>query len=223
MNTRPLLLLDVDGPLNPTTLRVRKNDAEAAAFTLRHMRPPGFEELSPEEYARQMEERRRERSSGFRRDGKPGDPLPVRSSFLHVGEFDTLMEVFDLVWATTWNGEANQFISPLVGLPTDLPHIPFEPRPKGWMRSNGSFKTPIIARWLDENHPGRAWAWVDDELNQKDRAYFRVHHYGLNTAPSHLLLRVEDHLGLRTADFMRLREFAATATSVTAASITVPH
>lgn len=215
-SAKPLLLTDVDGPVNPTTLKVRKGDEEAAAFVLHQMRPRGYEELSPDELDRQMTQWRADRISGWVRP-KPGEPLPVLISPLHAAEFAALGEVFDIVWATTWLDEANRFLSPLLGLPTDLPWIPFtdeelanKNRPQ-LGRRNGSWKTPIIARWLDENHPGRAWAWVDDEVNSRDRAWFGQH-YGLCKAPpSHLLLRVDDHRGLRTNDFTRLHTFAAEA------------
>lgn len=215
---KPLLLVDVDGPLNPTTLRVRKGDDEGAAFVMHHMRPRGYEELSPEEFARQMAERRAQRMSGLHTAGKPGDPLPVLISTLHAAEFARLREHFDVVWATTWLDEANRFLSPLLGLPGDLPWVPFtaeelanKNRPQ-LGRRNGSWKTPIIARWLDEHHPGRGWAWVDDEVNQRDRTWFRDHHYALREAVPHLVLRVEDHRGLRSDDFARLRDFATSVT-----------
>lgn len=214
---KPLLLVDVDGPINPTTLRARKGDEEGAAFVVHLMRPRGHEELSPEEFQRQMLERRMQRMSGFKTEGKPGDPLKVRISPLHVEKFARLSEVFDIVWATTWLDEANRFLSPLLGLPEDLPWVPFTDEERANKkqpqvgRRNGSWKTPIIARWLDEHHPGRAWAWVDDEVNQRDRAWFRDHHYALRASVPHLVLRVEDHRGLRSDDFTRLLDFAAAA------------
>lgn len=216
VSRKSLLMLDVDGPLNPTTLRVRKGDDEGAAFVMHHMRPRGYEALPPEELERQMADWRADRISGWVRP-KPGSPLPVRISPLHAAQFAALAEVFDIVWATTWLEEANRFLSPLLGLPDDLPLVPFtaeelanKDRPQ-LGRRNGSWKTPIIARWLDENHSGRAWAWVDDEVNQRDRTWFRDHHYGLREPVPHLLLRVEDHRGLRSDDFARLRAFADAA------------
>lgn len=215
--TKPLLLVDVDGPLNPTTLRVRKGDEEAAAFVMHEMRPRGYEVLPPEELERRMADWRADRISGWVRP-KPGNPLPVRISPLHAAQFAALAEVFDIVWATTWLDEANRHLSPLLGLPDDLPWVPFtaeelanKNRPQ-LGRRNGSWKTPIIARWLDDHHPGRAWAWVDDEVNQRDRTWFRDHHYALRDAVPHLVLRVEDHRGLRSDDFNRLRDFATSIT-----------
>jgi hypothetical protein len=226
---KPLLLVDVDGPVNPTTLRVRKGDEESAAYVVHEMRPRGYEELSPEEFARQMAERRMQRMSGLKTEGKPGDPLRVRISTLHATEFARLCEVFEVVWATTWLEEANTFLSPLLGLPEDLPWVPFtaeelanKNRPQVGRR-NGSWKTPIIARWLDEHHPGRAWAWVDDEVNQRDRTWFRDHHYGLTAnPPAHLLLRVDDHRGLRSDDFIGLREFATRAAAAAGQATAAP-
>lgn len=60
---------------------------------------------------------------------------------------------FDLVWATTWEEEANEFIAPLLGL-ASLPFVPWpSPRPEP---GNGVFwKTPEIVAWAN----GRAFAW----------------------------------------------------------------
>src|SRR5690606_6944803 len=79
---------------------------------------------------------------------------------------------FDLVWATTWEEEANAFVAPLLGLP-ELPFIAWpEPRPEP---GGGVFwKTPGIVAWAQ----GRAFAWVDDEITEADRAWVEEHHDG---------------------------------------------
>jgi hypothetical protein len=67
-----------------------------------------------------------------------------------------LAEVFELVWATTWEHDANAILAPLLGLP-DLPVIGF----KGTVVGPGeTVKLPSVRRFVGD----RAFAWVDDRL-----------------------------------------------------------
>ena len=67
-----------------------------------------------------------------------------------------LAEAFELVWATTWEDDANTILSPLLGLP-DLPVIGF----KGTAVGPGeTVKLPAVRRFVGN----RAFAWVDDRL-----------------------------------------------------------
>ncbi|MCX4664448.1 hypothetical protein [Streptomyces uncialis] len=104
---------------------------------------------------------------------------------------------FDLVWATTWEEEANDFIAPVLGLPP-LPFVPWSsPRPEP---ADGVFwKTPEIAAWAD----GRAFAWVDDEITDADRTWVAAHHHG----PA-LLRRIDPRSGLTADDFAALSDWA---------------
>jgi hypothetical protein len=106
---------------------------------------------------------------------------------------------FDLVWATTWEQEANDFVAPLLGLPS-LPFIAWpDPRPEP---EGGVFwKTPQIVAWAD----GRAFAWVDDEITDADVEWVRVHH----GAPA-LVHRVDPRSGLTADDFDLLTCWAET-------------
>ena len=72
-----------------------------------------------------------------------------------AAEFDA-----ELVWCTTWEGDANVHISPLVGLPADLRHVPLV-IPKmhagvGWIKAHS------IRKWLDVLDT-RPLVWFDDE------------------------------------------------------------
>jgi hypothetical protein len=104
-----------------------------------------------------------------------------------------------LVWATTWERDANREISPLVGLPTDLPVIGVErdrqmlgsPVP-GVMR-----KVPYVADYVG----GRPFVWFDDDLSPRDGEYLADH------AGPHCLITVDDWDGLTLADIEQADEW----------------
>ncbi|MEV5942713.1 hypothetical protein [Streptomyces sp. NPDC051994] len=87
MTDRPLLLVDVDGPLNPWAANPNR-------------RPDGYEthRLRPEGW---KDPRRK--------------PLRVWLKPAHGPALLALP--FDLVWCTTWAAEANDLIGPAIGLP----------------------------------------------------------------------------------------------------------
>ncbi|MFD8088360.1 hypothetical protein ACFV4F_42555 [Kitasatospora sp. NPDC059722] len=177
---RPLLLLDVDGPLNPAAHKP-------------HRRPPGYEThrvLTP-----RWEAAERRRLTDWGLPNKAPKPLRLWLNPDHGPHLAALP--FDLVWATTWEDEANAFIAPVLGLP-ELPVITWsEPRPTP---PRGVFwKTPEIVAWAE----GRPFAWVDDQITDADRDWTAAHHDG----PA-LLHRVDDRTGLRTDDFATLRQWA---------------
>jgi hypothetical protein len=176
---RPLLYLDVDGPLNPYAA---KPERRPAGYTTHRMKPDGWIARHP---------------------GQPPaavKPLRVWLNEAHGPELRALAARFDLIWATTWVGEANTFIAPVLGLPP-LPVVewPDGAPPPGTDGSGLFWKT----RRLVAHAAGRPFAWVDDELGSRDRAHVTVHH----KAPV-LLLHIDPRLGLRAADFTTLAEFA---------------
>ncbi len=180
---RPVLLVDVDGPLNPYAAKP-------------HRRPEGYEThrlLTPRWEAA---ERRRLTAAGL--PGRPVKPLRV---WLDPGHGPALAALpFDLVWATTWQEEANAFIAPVLGLPA-LPFIRWlSPRPEPEPGSGVFWKTPEIVAWAK----GRAFAWIDDEITDADRAWVAEHHAG----PA-LLHRVDARRGLTPDDFGVLERWAA--------------
>jgi hypothetical protein len=103
----------------------------------------------------------------------------------------------DLIWATAWMQDANEVISPLLGLPqlpvADLPEAP-EEDDAGVLH----WKT----RALVDVAAGRPFAWVDDEITDLDRAWVSTHHRG----PA-LLHRVDSKSGLTDADFAVLDDW----------------
>jgi HAD domain in Swiss Army Knife RNA repair proteins len=120
---RPVLLLDVDGVLNPYGTP---------------QCPPGFTE----------------------HDLFPGEE-PVRLCPTHGEWITELRQVFDVVWATSWNDEANRLLAPLLRigvLPVvTMPQIPFQPRDKVHAIAHFVGQRPAV--WIDDLHAPEAWTW----------------------------------------------------------------
>jgi hypothetical protein len=71
---------------------------------------------------------------------------------------------FDLVWATSWEEQANTMISPLIGLPDDLPWIELgTPR----LLSDGIWKRDGVESYVAD----RPFAWLDDDFEPSDDAW----------------------------------------------------
>lgn len=152
---RPLLFLDVDGPLNPY----------AANSTAR---PTGY--TTSRVFGLQV--------------------------WLDPSHGPALLGLpYDLVWATTWEHEANSLVGPVLGLP-DLPVVgwPDTAPPSGLY-----FKTPTLVDYA----AGRPFAWVDDEHGHRDRGYVADFHPG----PA-LLHHVDPAKGMLPADFDVLTDWA---------------
>jgi hypothetical protein len=150
---RPLLFLDVDGPLIP----------------IGGAGPPT---------------RRRHAATG-------GNPLLDRVDPRHGVWLAALP--CDLVWATTWESDANEVIAPLL----DLPPLPFVAWPETSDPPHGvHWKTPHLVGWA----AGRPFAWLDDEVADADRGWVAEHH----PAPA-LLHRVDPRQGLSAADITAVR------------------
>lgn len=178
---KPMLLVDVDGPLNPYAAKP-------------HARPEGYEThrlLTP-----RWEAAERRRLTEWGLPNKRVKPLRVWLNPEHGAALAALP--FELVWATTWEEEANDFVAPVLGLPT-LPFIAWQsPRPEP---TGGVFwKTPEIVAWAK----GREFAWLDDEITDADRAWVAEHH----PAPA-LLHRIDLRRGLVSDDFAVLESWAA--------------
>ena len=185
---RPLLYLDVDGPLNPYAAKPTRRPA---GYTTHRMKPQGWLDQHPGEPAAHVK------------------PLRVRLNPDHGRRLLELGELFDLVWATTWGPEANTYIGPVVGLP-ELPVVHWPGTGRDGRRDertdahadsmpSGLFwKTPHLV----VHAAGRPFAWVDDELGAVDRAFVSAHHGG----PA-LLHHIDPRLGLRAPDFAALVAF----------------
>ncbi|MFC9243776.1 hypothetical protein ACFT7S_06905 [Streptomyces sp. NPDC057136] len=178
---RPILLVDVDGPLNPYAAKPSR-------------RPEGYETHRLVTPRWEAGERRRLTEWGL--PNKAVKPLRVWLNPHHGPALGALP--FDLVWATTWEEEANTYVAPALGLP-NLPFISWAStrhEPEGGV----FWKTPEIVAWAK----GRAFAWVDDEITESDHAWVRAHHDG----PA-LLHRIDPRRGLVVDDFAALKGWAA--------------
>ena len=178
--TKPLLLLDIDGPLNPWAANPNR-------------RPEGYttHRLDP------VDQHGEKWTSIFRK------PLRVWLKPDHGPQLLALADRFELVWASTWGPEANRLIGPAIGLP-ELPYVNFwadSKDPGKPERVNGVYwKTPLLLAYA----AGRPFAWVDDEVAAADREYVVEHH----KAPA-LLHHVSPRLGLLETDFEALAAWAA--------------
>ncbi|MFJ8647962.1 HAD domain-containing protein [Streptomyces sp. NPDC093546] len=165
---KPLLLIDVDGPLNPYAAQAQRRPE---GYTTHRMRPTGWTE---------------------------GKPLRVWLDPGHGEELLGLAEDYELVWATTWKGEANDWIGPHLGLP-ELPYIDW-PQMHGKAPRGTFWKTQYILEYA----AGRPFAWVDDDITAYDREYVEREHLA-----AALLLHVDPRIGLIRPDFDALAEWAA--------------
>ncbi|MEV0458037.1 hypothetical protein [Catellatospora methionotrophica] len=170
--TRPLLFLDVDGPLNPYAAKLSR-------------RPEGY-----------LTHRITTASDdGYDMYGRRRKPLRV---WLRADHGPRLLALpYDLVWATTWTDEANEWIAPVLGLP-ELPVVDW-PQPRSSGRDGVHWKTRRLVEWAG----GRDFAWVDDEVSDTDTAWIRASHPGRA-----LVHRVDARLGLRDGDFTALASWA---------------
>ena len=158
--TKPLLFLDVDGPLNPYAAKPSR-------------RPEGYQTFRF--------------FAGTSDWGSKG--LLVWLNPEHGKHLLALP--FDLVWGTTWEALANEHIGPNIGLP-ELPYVHF-----GFTQTA---KIPSLVRYA----AGRPFAWVDDEIGDRDHSYATAEHGG-----PFLLHHVSPRTGLTNDDFRLLREWAA--------------
>ncbi|NUP50819.1 MAG: hypothetical protein HOW97_26445 [Catenulispora sp.] len=179
---RPILLVDIDGPLNPYAAKPTRRPAGYSTF--RWMTP----------YWAESERRRLDALGELRKRVRP---LRV---WLNPGHGPALTALpYDLVWATSWEHAANEYVGPAIGLP-ELPVIEWVPGSESPRPADGLFwKTPQIVEWAR----GRPFAWIDDLITERDADWVREHHAG----PA-LLHRIDPRIGLTAEDFATLAEWA---------------
>lgn len=149
MTEKPLLLVDIDGVLNPEP---RSNGRRPEGYVTHRFNPTT--------------------SDGVDWVTRYRKPLRVWLNPQHGVELLKLTEFYELVWCTTWEAEANVWISPHLGLP-ELPVIEFgknPPQPDPGIH----WKTAAVIEYA----AGRPFVWVDDEIGQRDHWYIGQHHPG---------------------------------------------
>ena len=129
-----------------------------------------------------------------------GQTYPVLLNPAHGAALLALTDVVDLMWATTWEDAANELISPVLGLPQNLPVIHWPTSARDLSSYRGSWKTRHVLALVGS----RPIAWFDDEVNRHDRAYVAA----TATAGPALLRRIEPHQGLVATDFAAVRAWA---------------
>ncbi|WP_433259420.1 HAD domain-containing protein (plasmid) [Streptosporangium sp. CA-135522] len=161
---RPLLFLDVDGPLIP--------------FGAPSQQYPTYQPVSSPR--------------------AEANPLLVRINPDHGARLMTLP--CELVWATSWMNDANECIAPRLGLPPlSIVAWPDEPETEQQDERDGlHWKTRTLVTWA----AGRPFAWIDDEVTDKDRAWVSAHHPG----PA-LLHRIDPRTGLTEADYLIIEQW----------------
>ncbi|WP_370371547.1 hypothetical protein [Catenulispora sp. GP43] len=177
---RPMLLIDVDGPLNPYAA---KRTRRPEGYTTHRLLPPSWAE---------------ERRALLDLLGAPDQRVKPLRVWLNPDHGPALAALpFTLVWATTWQQEANEYIGPVLGLP-ELPVITW-PEERVFPAGGLCWKTPEIVTWA----AGRPFAWIDDDITDADHDWVRDRHEG----PA-LLRRIDPAIGLVTEDFEALAAWA---------------
>ncbi|MFC8531969.1 hypothetical protein [Nocardia sp. NPDC057227] len=147
---KPLLFIDVDGPLNPYAAKP-------------HRRPPGYltYRMMPPTWIAQRE--------GMEPLGRIA-PLRVWLNPEHGPKLLALADRFELAWATTWEHDANTHIGPEIALPA-LPVVEWKTS-KRFGPDGTYFKTAELVEYA----AGRPFVWLDDELSTRDRRYVEREH-----------------------------------------------
>jgi hypothetical protein len=186
--TKGLLLLDVDGPLNP----YRATVFGRAGYV------PYSEDSGGWRVARGVR-----RYRGYRVWLHPGHGALLRALADGTG--------LELVWATAWRRAANERIAPAIGL-DPLPVIDFpsgdahvDERDRLHWRPGGGWKWPAVTAYA----AGRPLAWLDDEHDGEDHALARAAFDRDRAGSPTLLCHVDPRRGLRAGHLARIREWAA--------------
>ncbi len=156
MAVRPLLLIDIDGVLNPY---VRAGDEI----------PTGYD--------------------AHRLGG-----MNVVLCKSHGGWLHELATRYDLVWASTWEADADALIGSAIGAPPGIPHLTFAERdPQDW-----TWKLPAVTRLVGD----RPVAWLDDDPGHG------ASEWAADRAAPTLLVRPDARIGWTRDELDQLVAFA---------------
>jgi hypothetical protein len=172
VTTRGLILIDVDGVTNPWLMPYRGR--RLAGYRTHYFRPTGWEHTL--------------------------EPLRV---FLNAGHGPMLLELaettgWQLVWATTWEAQANEMIGPAMGLP-ELPYVAFGAQPG----SLQDWKFGAVSVYAG----GRPLAWFDDDFNTPGHQPALARFYLRRESAPTMLRNVSPHVGLTADDVHVVREW----------------
>ncbi|HEX5403416.1 MAG TPA: HAD domain-containing protein [Pseudonocardiaceae bacterium] len=185
-----LLLLDVDGPLNPYRAR-------------RFPRPSGYVAYRETAAGEWLRHRPLPWAKGYRVRLNSGHGALLRALAAETG--------LELVWATAWRHAANERIAPAIGL-DPLPVIEYpaadmteDERGRLYWRPDGGWKWPAVAAYA----AGRPLAWLDDEHDGARYATARAAFDRDRAGSPTLLCHVDPRYGLLAGHLDRIRNWAA--------------
>ena len=103
---------------------------------------------------------------------------------------------FELAWCTGWEEKANEYLPLALGLPSELPHVPFDGRDRP---PSAHWKVAAIEAWVG---PTRPLAWVDDAHDE------RCHDWATSRSSPTLLVTTEPAAGITGEHVEQLRAWA---------------
>lgn len=191
----PILFLDVDGPLNPYAAPAEDHPE---GYLTHRMRPASWAQDYPPVSLH-----------------GGGERIPTLRVWLNPAHGEALLRLpVELVWATTWGHEANEWIGPHLGLP-ELPAVEWTQQDTLGSALDGGrddgasggedddeatfWETRFVAAYA----AGRPFAWFDDQIEAADVRWCDAHH----PAPT-LLLPIDPTVGLRDGDFEAVERWA---------------
>lgn len=190
MAEQGLLLLDVDGVLNPFAARPTA-------------RPRGYRTY------RYTPDRRFYAGSNARRH----QGLRIWLHPAHGAQLRTLAAEarLEMAWATTWLHDANRYVGPAIGLPPipviEFPLADLAPDESGWTSwtTTGGWKWPAVAAYA----AGRPLAWLDDDHGLPDFARARADFDRARQGSPTFLCHVDPRKGLLPEHLRQVADWAA--------------
>lgn len=185
---KPLLLLDVDGPLNAyaanhNTVLKRKLE-KLYVYDGQHWPSGWATEEAYKAYKKAL--KARQKASFYANRPSSEESVNRKVYQLYFAPelptwLTTLSEAFELAWCTTWGEGANNLLAPHFGLPK-LPVVPFTPED----RKNASLYQHWKTKKALEFANSRPFLWFDDEVSKHDRKNLRAR-FGENRARSYFV------------------------------------
>ena len=138
------------------------------------------------------------------RGWESGKPLKVR---LRASDGPSLLALgCEIVWATAWEDDANEWIGPRIGLPR-LDFINWNTK-NTWTPERLHWKTKRILHWMAYNRPEVPFIWIDDEVIRRDRDFIQE-----NYSPDSTTLKVPPDKGLIDEHFKTIADWKNSVSS----------